>query len=583
MKNNEQRRTCEKIRQVILAHGTQHVAQQYLSLIMLAVFFYQGTHSLLNQMLFPALFYFLLGGLQLACIFLYFSKQATPTRILTGILFLAFLVSILYNTSHQGIYWLPVLPLILLHSLGLKRGLVISVLFLLALNLVPFLDTAMAELSQTNLVPVSAAYLIVMLLTGGYKLIQNSGQLIQEDHIQQIEQKHKIYEDFINSLSHQIRTPLSNILVVSNVLSKTELNERQQDYIHTLIQSSNSLVGVVNKISRLSDIDLSNKKGELSTFDLRSNISNTMNFFKSEYENLHLDIRFTDALPDLVVGDPITLKQIILNLTENFLSPQTTSKIQVSIVLNTIYETEQDIRILFNLTGNKIFSPGQDNSANTTTQEKYYVVIERESKEGMADISIAQKLLAAQGGKLVVESRTDETQFKFDITYQKAAKTKPDKQTSKSTLSTHEPTSKEEKPGVAKEASSTPGIQLEDAHILLVEDNIVNQKIVNLSLKKTVKSIDIANNGKEALDKFGSSRYDLILMDVQMPVMDGITATKKIREIETSTHSQIPIIAITANALSGDREQCLSAGMNEYISKPFQIDDLLSKMKKLLE
>jgi CheY-like chemotaxis protein len=116
-----------------------------------------------------------------------------------------------------------------------------------------------------------------------------------------------------------------------------------------------------------------------------------------------------------------------------------------------------------------------------------------------------------------------------------------------------------------------------------VEDNLINQKIVQLSLKEKVKNLDIANNGKEALDKFDKSRYDIILMDIQMPVMDGILATKKIREIEASTSSQTPIIAITANALSGDREKCLAVGMDDYIAKPFQVDVLLYKMKNLLQ
>ncbi|HPX06475.1 MAG TPA: response regulator, partial [Tenuifilaceae bacterium] len=121
------------------------------------------------------------------------------------------------------------------------------------------------------------------------------------------------------------------------------------------------------------------------------------------------------------------------------------------------------------------------------------------------------------------------------------------------------------------------------ANVLLVEDNLINQKIVVLSLKKIVKNIEIANNGKEALDKFGTSKYDIILMDIQMPIMNGIVTTKKIREIESSTNSHTPIIAITANALLGDREECLAAGMDDYISKPFQIEVLIQKMRNLLK
>ncbi len=118
--------------------------------------------------------------------------------------------------------------------------------------------------------------------------------------------------------------------------------------------------------------------------------------------------------------------------------------------------------------------------------------------------------------------------------------------------------------------------------MLLVEDNELNQKILKIGLTNYFRNIDVAYCGKEALDKFGTSKYDIILMDIQMQEMDGITATMKIREIEKSTNSHVPIIAVTANALLGDRETCLSAGMDDYISKPFQIDDLIEMMKKLI-
>ena len=136
---------------------------------------------------------------------------------------------------------------------------------------------------------------------------------------------------------------------------------------------------------------------------------------------------------------------------------------------------------------------------------------------------------------------------------------------------------------VAKEHKpQKPGLLLKDAKILLAEDNIINQKIVLLSLQKVVRKIDVATNGKEALELFGVKQYDLILMDIMMPVMDGITATKKIREIEATGERHIPIIAVTANALAGDRENCLAAGVDDYIAKPFTAELMINKMKNLL-
>jgi CheY-like chemotaxis protein len=123
--------------------------------------------------------------------------------------------------------------------------------------------------------------------------------------------------------------------------------------------------------------------------------------------------------------------------------------------------------------------------------------------------------------------------------------------------------------------------ELKDVNILLVEDNSINQKITLLTLRPLVKSIDTAINGKEALDKFGTSSYDLILMDIQMPVMTGLMAAEKIRALESSTNAHIPIIAITANAMLGDKERCLSAGI-DYISKPFQPAALIEKIKRYI-
>jgi CheY-like chemotaxis protein len=124
--------------------------------------------------------------------------------------------------------------------------------------------------------------------------------------------------------------------------------------------------------------------------------------------------------------------------------------------------------------------------------------------------------------------------------------------------------------------------ELKDIRILLVEDNLINQKITLLTLRPLVNSIDTASNGKEALEKLGASDYDIVLMDIQMPIMNGISAAEKIRDLEAGTDTHIPIIAITANAMIGDREKCLSAGIDEYLAKPFQPSVLIEKIKELL-
>jgi CheY-like chemotaxis protein len=184
------------------------------------------------------------------------------------------------------------------------------------------------------------------------------------------------------------------------------------------------------------------------------------------------------------------------------------------------------------------------------------------------DFTIAKKIIEYYGGELKFDAAMGFTVLHFGFTLKKGTsgtqKTEFDKDT-------------------AQLIQAKNKVELKNANILLVEDNAINQKIIILSLKNHVKNIDIANNGKDALDKFGTTKYHLILMDIQMPVINGIAATKKIRELESTSNTQTPIIAITANALSGDKETCLAAGMNDYISKPFQVDVLVNKMKVLLE
>ena len=180
------------------------------------------------------------------------------------------------------------------------------------------------------------------------------------------------------------------------------------------------------------------------------------------------------------------------------------------------------------------------------------------------ELANTKKLIGYSGGSLSIAHNGNLDIYNFILGFQKDLARKTDDVSEKMPI------------------SDVKAVSLNDANILLVEDNLINQKIVILSLKGMVKNIDLASNGKEALDKFGTSKYDIILMDIQMPVMDGIIATKKIREIESSTNTQTPIIAITANALAGDRENCLAVGMNDYISKPFQVDILIQKMRLLL-
>jgi CheY-like chemotaxis protein len=300
---------------------------------------------------------------------------------------------------------------------------------------------------------------------------------------------------------------------------------------------------------------------------LLSTLRSTLKLFHYQYsEGISINLNDNNKGKININGDPIRIKQIFLNLIENVLKFKTSENCALEISVITLKETPTQCELVFFLNFNFQLP------AINLSDEKWLLgdgmLNQLNLFNSTFDISIAKKMVELSGSRIFASYVNGETHFEFQLKFQKTPAEKV--------------AQNEAKIG-APIGVPTRSIELRDSSVLLVEDNLINQKIVVLSLKHLVNNIDIANNGKEALDKFGNTKFDIILMDIQMPIMDGITATKKIREIEASTHTHTPIIAITANALSGDKEICLAAGMNDYISKPFQIETLVNKMKELLK
>jgi CheY-like chemotaxis protein len=350
-------------------------------------------------------------------------------------------------------------------------------------------------------------------------------------------------------------------MVISNLLSESDLDEKQKDMLETIQASTNNLVNVVNNISKVSSVDYGLININLN-FNLFSTINSTIRLFSSmNSERFDIQLQPQVTFKYNFLGDPIKVKQIFLNIIENIVK-SAESKSSITVSYNLIKETATNCDLQFKIiTVPPILSTRlKEDSPDSVFGEE----------GGIMDLSIANKLVEHNGSIINLQFNKENTVISFNLTFQKS---KVETENSYS--------GKVDSVAAAIEAKSSP-VDLKDANVLLVEDNLINQKIVVLSIQKLVKNIDIANNGKEALDKFGTSKYDIILMDIQMPIMDGIIATKKIREIEQSTNTSTPIIAITANALAGDKEICLAAGMNEYISKPFQVEVLVQKITKLL-
>jgi CheY-like chemotaxis protein len=462
------------------------------------------------------------------------------------------LTALLVITEAEYILFLfTLLPPVSILFLKKKTGSIITGLALLILLLLLF--TPVTSLNHIILLRSKLIFLFVFILIF---IISYFFKIIHAWNINKLEKARKeaieaniAKDNFISKKSHQLRTSLNNIVTLERMIRNLNPTNKQTELLDTLIASTNNLVDVVNNIAHLPGIIISYKGREKIKFDLFSTLSNIIDPFPSETrKNVVFHVNDFKNFNREIIGDPVLVKQLLLNILENIIPFKADKKPQITISVTNQKETSDNIELVFTIETNRIITH-KDITDNELPDDK--------QNEQLLDLSISEKLLRTLGRKLEYKKLKEKSRFIFSLEFEKVVYKKA--------------------AAIRKEK-----VSLNNSNILIVEDNEINQQIMKLSLIKLVKNVDVAENGKIALDMFGHNRYDLILMDIQMPVMNGITATKKIREIEKSINTHTPIIAITANAMLGDKETCLSAGIDDYLSKPYQMEDLISKMNNLL-
>lgn len=415
-----------------------------------------------------------------------------------------------------------------------------------------------AASDSNNLILDNVAYLLglgllifalIYLLRSMQKRMKLHEDLIKAK--ENVEKSAQVKEQFLANMSHEIRTPLQAILGYSNMLGKETLNDKQTQYVNSIKIAGENLLTIVNDILDVSKIESGMMRLEETPFSISGLMHSIENMFqpKVKEKNLYIKLYPNPSIPDILKGDPTRLTQILVNLISNAI--KFTEEGGIDIYLKTKEQTPQKLTLQVEVKDSGI-GISKDKLKNIFNRfEQADSKVTRKYGGSGLGLFIVSELVKIQGGQIKAQSELGKgSSFIFDIPYQIG-----DKQRQRFDDS-----------GMIDLKKNFVGL-----NILVVEDNLMNQRVIGTFLSEWGMDYDLSENGKIAIEMMEQKPYDLVLMDVQMPEMDGYSATQYIRD---NLQLKTPIIAMTAHAFAGEREKALSYGMNEYISKPIREEDL---------
>jgi signal transduction histidine kinase/CheY-like chemotaxis protein/HPt (histidine-containing phosphotransfer) domain-containing protein len=398
---------------------------------------------------------------------------------------------------------------------------------------------------------IAAIALIAVILAFWYIMNQGRQQQKMIEVLNESERKSKdvahMKEQFLANMSHEIRTPMNSILGFTNLLRRTELSQVQREYIQNIHSAGENLLALVNDILDLSKIEAGMMHLEETRFSLRSMVSSVGAMFveKIREKQLDLQVQIDKNTPDILCGDAVRLTQILVNLISN--AVKFTEKGIITVRVDVLKLTEQWVKVRLAVEDTGIgIAPEKQSAIFERFQQAEAEITRRFGGTGLG-LSIVKQLVELQKGTIRLESEPGKgSAFIIELMFKL-----PDL----NQLYT------------AALANQEEQVPLQKIKVLIAEDNPMNQHLVAHLMKSWAIDHTIVDNGEKVIDALKKSNYSIILMDIQMPEMDGYTATGIIRN---ELQVDIPIIAMTAHAMVGEKEKCLQLGMNDYVSKPIK-------------